>query len=64
MGMYITPALLGGRKDMMLANLVDFYTRQTLDWQVASSIAMLLLLLSIGLIALLVQVRREQGAAA
>ena len=32
MGMYITPALLGGRKDLMMANLVDIYTRQTLDW--------------------------------
>jgi mannopine transport system permease protein len=34
-GMYITPALLGGRQDMMVANLVDFYTRQTLDWTTA-----------------------------
>ena len=37
MGMYfMIPALLGGRQDMMLANLVDFYTRQTLDWNMAA----------------------------
>jgi mannopine transport system permease protein len=64
MGMYITPALLGGRKDMMMANLVDFYTRQTLDWAQASAIAMVLLLLSLGLIALLLRVRRDEGALA
>lgn len=53
MGMYITPALLGGRRDMMLANLVDFYTRQTLDWSAASAIAIVLLVISGVFIALL-----------
>ncbi|NPC54849.1 ABC transporter permease [Caenimonas soli] len=64
MGMYITPALLGGRKDMMMANLVDFYTRQTLDWALASAIAIVLLLLSAMLIALLLRVRRNEGVMA
>ena len=64
MGMYITPALLGGRKDLMLANLVDLYTRQTLDWGMASAIAVVLLLMSGILIALLLRVRRAEGAAA
>lgn len=64
MGMYITPALLGGRKDMMMANLVDFYTRQTLDWAMASAIAIVLLLLSGVLIGLLLKVRRDEGAIA
>jgi putative spermidine/putrescine transport system permease protein len=59
MGMYITPALLGGRGDMMMANLVDFYTRQTLNWTLASAIAIVLLGLSAILIALLIQVRRK-----
>jgi mannopine transport system permease protein len=61
MGMYITPALLGGRKDLMMANLVDIYTRQTLDWGLASAIAIVLLLLSGILIALLLRVRRAEG---
>lgn len=62
-GMYITPALLGGRQDMMVANLVDFYTRQTLDWTAASATAVVLLLLSGVLVALLGQVRGARGLA-
>jgi mannopine transport system permease protein len=60
-GMYITPALLGGRQDMMIANLIDFYTRQTLDWPVASAIAVVLLLISGLLVAILGKVRGGQG---
>jgi putative spermidine/putrescine transport system permease protein len=60
MGMYITPALLGGRRDMMMANLVDFYTRQTLDWNLASAIAIVLLALSGLLIAALMRVQRNE----
>jgi len=61
MGMYITPALLGGRRDMMMANLVDFYTRQTLDWNLASAIAIVLLALSGIFIAALLRVQRPQA---
>ena len=53
LGFFVTPALLGGRKDMMMANLVDMYTRETLDWTMASAIAMILLVLSGILIAAL-----------
>ncbi|WP_227421462.1 ABC transporter permease [Pacificispira spongiicola] len=60
-GMYITPALLGGRKDMMVANLVDFYTRQTLDWPLAAAIAVVLLVISGVLVALLGRVRGGSG---
>ncbi|EUB99859.1 ABC-type transporter, integral membrane subunit [Rhizobium sp. CF080] len=60
-GMYITPALLGGRQDMMIANLIDFYTRQTLDWPVASAIAVVLLAISGILVAILGKVRGSQG---
>jgi ABC-type spermidine/putrescine transport system permease subunit I len=56
-GMYITPALLGGRQDMMVANLVDFYTRQTLDWTAASATAVVLLAISGVLVFLLGRVR-------
>lgn len=42
-GFFVIPALLGGRKDVMLANLVDFYTRETLDWSMAASIGVILL---------------------
>ena len=53
LGFFITPALLGGRKDLMMANLVDFYTRETLNWTLASSISLVLLVLSMFLIFLL-----------
>lgn len=43
LGFFIVPALLGGRKDMMLGNLIDFYTRQILNSQMASAISVLLL---------------------
>ncbi|MBT2337207.1 ABC transporter permease [Variovorax paradoxus] len=42
-GFFVIPALLGGRKDVMLANLVDFYTRETLDWNMAAAIGVILL---------------------
>ena len=60
-GMYITPALLGGRQDMMVANLVDFYTRQTLDWTAASATAMVLLGISALLVTVLSRVRGGAG---
>jgi putative spermidine/putrescine transport system permease protein len=43
MGFFVIPALLGGRGDLMLANLVDFYTRETLDWNMAAAIGVVLL---------------------
>jgi mannopine transport system permease protein len=61
-GSFITPALLGGRRDLMMANLVDFYTRQTLDWNLASSIAVVLLALSGLLVFGLMRVRQDEHA--
>lgn len=43
MGFFVIPALLGGRKDVMMSNLVDFYTREVLDWNTASAIGVILL---------------------
>ncbi|MGL9623880.1 ABC transporter permease [Bradyrhizobium sp. U531] len=45
LGMFIIPSLLGSGKDAMLANLVDFYTRDVLDWNAAAAIGVLLLLM-------------------
>lgn len=52
LGAYITPALLGGRRDLMIANLIDFRLRETLDWPAASAIAITLTVLVCALIAL------------
>lgn len=61
MGSFVTPALLGGRKDMMVANLIDFYTREALDWASASAIAVVLFAVSVVLLWLLGRVRRESA---
>jgi ABC-type spermidine/putrescine transport system permease subunit I len=61
LGFFVTPALLGGRRDMMLANLIDFYTRETLDWAAASAIAVLLLAATGLLLAALGRVRGRAG---
>lgn len=60
LGMFVTPALLGGRKDMMLANLVDFHVRETLNWPMASAVAVELLLVAAVFILLLARVRGAQ----
>ncbi len=61
LGFYVVPALLGGRQDVMLANLVEFYMREALDWHTASAIAMILLLAA-GVIAMALS-RTRAGAA-
>lgn len=57
---FIIPALLGGPRDAMLSNLVDFYTRETLDWGMASAIGVLLIgmVLIVAVPAMLVRNRR------
>jgi len=61
LGFFVTPALLGGRKDMMVANLVDFYTRESLDWPAASAIAVMLLIASGLLLSLLGRLRGQDS---
>ena len=57
MGSFVIPSLMGGRQDTMLANLVDYYTREALDWNAAAAVSVILLLLSLVLLALLARVR-------
>ncbi|MBB4303230.1 ABC-type spermidine/putrescine transport system permease subunit I [Rhodobium orientis] len=66
MGSFVTPALLGGRRDMMMANLVDFYVREALDWRMASAIAVILVLIALLILSLAawLRQRQESGAAA
>jgi putative spermidine/putrescine transport system permease protein len=60
LGFFIIPALLGGRQDVMLANLVDFYTRETLDWNMAAAIGVLLLIMVVLLSAPALWMRRNR----
>ena len=43
MGYFITPALVGGRKDMMIGNLIVFQINELADWEFASAIGVVLL---------------------
>ncbi|MCP3379892.1 MULTISPECIES: ABC transporter permease [unclassified Bradyrhizobium] len=61
LGFFVTPALLGGRQDMMIANLIDFYTREVLDWPTASAISIILLCLSGLLITALLRAKRGES---
>lgn len=60
LGMFVTPALLGGRGDIMMSNLVDFHVRQTLDWGVASALAVMLTAVTAVFTLLLARVRGGQ----
>lgn len=42
-GYFITPALLGGRKQLMVANLIEFQVTELLNWGFASALAITLL---------------------
>jgi ABC-type spermidine/putrescine transport system permease subunit I len=42
LGYYITPAMLGGRGDQMVATVIDVFIRQVADFQLAAALAVLL----------------------
>lgn len=44
LGFFITPALLGGPKQMMVSNLIEFSVRQVLNWPFAFALANVLLI--------------------
>jgi putative spermidine/putrescine transport system permease protein len=44
LGFYVTPALLGGPKELMISNLIAFNVSQTLNWRMAFALSTLLLM--------------------
>jgi ABC-type spermidine/putrescine transport system permease subunit I len=48
LGYYITPALLGGRTDMMIALLIDEQISQLFNWGMGASLAFILLFVTLG----------------
>jgi ABC-type spermidine/putrescine transport system permease subunit I len=42
-GFFITPVILGSPRDMMIANLVDFYAHKIVDFGGAAALAMLVI---------------------
>jgi putative spermidine/putrescine transport system permease protein len=53
MGYFITPELVGGRKDMMIGNLIVFQIDKLADWGFASAIGVILLVATIATVLLL-----------
>jgi len=64
-GFYITPALLGGDRDITIASLIEMVVRDLLDWPFAAMLS-LSLMVSVGTVfafgALLIGVERLTGA--
>ncbi len=50
LGFYITPALLGGRKDTMISQLIVTVSSDLLDWPLASAVSVVLLLISLAIV--------------
>jgi len=53
MGFFITPALVGGRKDMMIGNLIVFQIDELVNWGFASAIGLILLVSTVCIVLLL-----------
>jgi len=48
-GSYVTPALIGGRHDQMIANFISFNVNQSVNWGLAAALSTLLLAVVLGL---------------
>jgi mannopine transport system permease protein len=49
LGFYVTPALIGGPRSLMIATLISQQATETLNWPFAAAIACVLLVLSVGI---------------
>jgi ABC-type spermidine/putrescine transport system permease subunit I len=62
LGFFVTPALLGGPRHMMVAVLIEQQANSMLNWGLASALATLLLLLTIGLYAAYARLNSRIGS--
>jgi ABC-type spermidine/putrescine transport system permease subunit I len=49
-GFFVTPALLGGRREIFIAELIQVNVQQVVNWGFASALAVVLLLLTMVLL--------------
>jgi ABC-type spermidine/putrescine transport system permease subunit I len=61
LGFYVTPALLGGDRNAMVAVLIEQHITRTLNWPLASALATVLLILSVLLYILYQRLVRRAG---
>lgn len=52
LGFFITPALLGGRKDILISMLIEIQVRELLNWGFAAALSLILLLTTIFILAI------------
>lgn len=50
-GFFITPALLGGRTDIMISQLIEVQVQRFLDWSFAGAISTILVVVTLGVVA-------------
>jgi ABC-type spermidine/putrescine transport system permease subunit I len=50
LGFFITPALLGGRKDILISMLIEEQVRELLNWEFAAALSLVLFLVTIAII--------------
>jgi putative spermidine/putrescine transport system permease protein len=49
LGFFVIPALLGGRRDVLIAQLIDFNLTKVLNWEFAAALGTVLLVVTMGL---------------
>ncbi|HLJ21683.1 MAG TPA: ABC transporter permease [Stellaceae bacterium] len=49
LGFFVIPALLGGRRDVLIAQLIDFNLTKVLNWEFAAALGTILLVVTMGL---------------
>ncbi len=62
LGFFVTPAILGGGRSVMVAELIYLYIFQNPNWGLAAAISVILMLVVGGLMALLMRVANPKGA--
>lgn len=63
LGFYVTPALLGGPQDILLAQVIEFQISETLNWGFAAALSLVLLLVTFFLYLLYIRVTDGEGGA-
>jgi ABC-type spermidine/putrescine transport system permease subunit I len=63
LGFFITPAVLGGGRVPMIANMLDLFVNQMPNWDLASAISAVLLVVTLALFALYLRLTRAGEAA-
>lgn len=58
-GFFITPVILGGPADLMIANLIDYYERELVDFETASMLAVFVTLAVSALVVIYQRIPRE-----